>query len=109
MALGEAPEHCVIRENLVAVKEAVAMNMSTISPRLEELAFISGTQSSGIQGTMGLSQSQKADNYVRAVLSKLSRDYGTQEEWFEKFVDVLANDTVEGELVKKLTRELGNF
>ena len=107
MALGEPPEEYVIRTNLTSVTRAVEQNLSVIPGRLVEQAFITAHSASNITGTLGKPPSSMANDFMRSVQSKMTRSYDTREKWFEKFVTILANDTTEGELVKKLIRDLG--
>lgn len=106
--MGETPEHCVIRSNLVAVTLAVENNLDIICTRLQELSFITDTNARAI-GTSGKSTYQQAVGLLNAVQIKLTRTYSNREQSFEKFMDILANDTTEQELVKKLTQEFGDL
>lgn len=107
--MGETPEHCVIRSNLVAVTLAVEKNLDIICTRLQELLFITDQNARAIRGTSGKSPYQQATELLNAVQTKLTGTYNSREQSFENFVDILANDTTEHELVKKLTQELGNL
>lgn len=106
--MGETPEHCVIRSNLVAVTLAVEHNLTIVSSRLQELAFITDTNARAIRGT-GKSPYEKATELLNAVQIKLTGNYSSREQSFETFVDILAHDTTEQELVQKLTQELGVY
>lgn len=107
--MGETPEHCVIRSNLVAVTLAVEKNLDVICTRLQELSFITDANARAIRGTSGKSPYQQATELLNAVQIKVTGIYSTREQSFENFMDILANDTTEQELVKKLTQELGDL
>ena len=107
MALGEPPEEYVIRSNLISVAQAVQRNLNVISQQLIREAFITAAAADNIIGTLGMPPASKANGFMQCVQSKMSRSHATREQWFEKFVTILANHTAEGELVMKLIRDFG--
>ena len=107
MALQESPEKYVIRTNLVEVTRAVTENLDRVSDRLVEKGFMTVNAAIGIKGTLGTTTSSKASEFMQQVLSKTHNE--KREEWFEKFVGILGNDTAEQELVQKLIRDYGKL
>ena len=105
MALEESPEKYVIRTNLVEVTQAVKDNLDKVSDRLVEKEFITVNEAIGIKETLGISTLSKASGFMQRVLSKTRNT--KREEWFEKFVVIIGNDTAERELVQKLIRDYG--
>ena len=105
MALEESPEKYVIRTNLVEVTQAVRENLDKVSDRLVEKGFMTVNEAIGIKETLGISTLSKASGFMQRVLSKTRNT--KREEWFEKFVVIIGNDTAERELVQKLIRDYG--
>ena len=108
IACEELPEKYALRSHLMEVTDVVELNLNVIGTRLVEKGFITQRQLCDITETLGQTAANKASSLMRSVVSKIDRS-DKREEWFEKFVLILANDTTESELVEKLTKAFGRL
>lgn len=106
MACEEPPEKYVLRIHLTDITNVVELNLDVIGTRLVEKGFITQHQLRNITGTLGQTPANKASSLMDSVVSRIDMS-DNREEWFEKFVDILANNTAERELVEKLTKVFG--
>ena len=93
---GETPARRALRENIVAVTEAVQRNLNVLPRHLMQKAFMTASHSDEIASTSGVSNAHKANGIMRAVEGKInSGNYPERgRKWFKEFLVILMQQDI---------------
>ena len=93
---GETPARRALRENTVAVTEAVQRNLNVLPRHLMQKAFMTASHSDEIASTSGVSNAHKANGIMRAVEGKInSGNYPERgRKWFKEFLVILMQQDI---------------
>ena len=104
---GEPPEKYALRHNVrVDIITAISQNLGNFQQSFVQLGVITSTNASGIVGTMGLTDFQKADKLFQSFEAGLSSSKRRQTK-FEDFVGILASEAATTDLAERIIENYG--
>ena len=104
---GEPPEKYALRQNVrVDIITAISQNLGNFQQSFVQLGVITSTNASGIVGTTGLTDFQKADKLFQSFEAGLSSSKRRQSK-FEDFVGILASEAATTDLAERIMENYG--